>query len=371
MKEHIAELLPFYALEVLTEAEEAQVQAVMAASPEIQAELDALSFTVAALAYHPIPLTPSPQLKQNLFARINSDSVDRPVVFPSTQPVRPAVAQRGKLWQRLFRQPLGPVLAGLSAIIIVLVGLWASWLQWEVTRLQGALLALQNDAAPLRAENETLERELAGQHEMLATIDDQVALLRQENDKLKAQLASQSQQLAAISNQLSQLPAAQQLLVSFAQNLSAQEDSLAALTAETAALRHQNVVLARELLAQRTVMAHVTSPDVQAMALTGTEAFPQAHGQLFANPADETAALVVYGLSPLQPGLVYKFWLVTGDQLQEAGIIEVDMEGLGMLVVTSKTAIGSYDGMGVSIEPVSAINQPPANDMIMIGNLSS
>ena len=371
MKEHNEAILPFYALGVLTEAEEAQVQAAMAASPKIQSELDALSFTAAALAYHPTPLTPSPQLKQTLFARINGDSVDRSGTLHSPQPARPAVAQRGKLWQRLFRQPLGPVLAGLSAIIIVLVGLWAGWLQWEVTRLQGAFMALQNDTAPLRAENATRQRELAGQQEMLATIDDQVAVLRQENDKLKAQLASQSQQLAAIGDQLSQLPAVQQLLVNFAQNLSTQEDNLTALTTEIAALRHQNVVLARELLAQRTVMAHATSPDVQAMALTGTEAFPQAHGQLFANPAGETAALIVYGLPPLQSGLVYKFWLVTGDQLQEAGTIEVDAEGLGMLVVTSKTAIGSYDKMGISIEPVSATDQPPENDMIMIGNLSS
>ena len=117
-------------------------------------------------------------------------------------------------------------------------------------------------------------------------------------------------------------------------------------------------------------MAHATSPNVQTMAIDGTEALPGAHGQLIANPSNETAALIVSGLPPLQPGLVYKFWLVRGEELQEAGVVEVDADGLGILVVNSDTAIGAYDRMGVSIEPAAGGPQP-TNQMIMLGNFSS
>lgn len=373
MKDNIQELLPFYALGVLTEAEEAELQAAIAANAPVRTKLDRLNYAVNALAYCPSPIMPSPQLKQTLLARINSKPVDQPVVLPSTQSARPAVAYRWRnFWQQLFRQPLRPVLVGLSVIIIVLAGLWASWLQVEMTRLRGALTAEQKDLASLRTENKALQGQLASQYEQLVgQLDNQVTVQDRENERLNAELAGQNQQLAAMSNEIVELPAVEQVLIDLAQNQAVQENNLAALTAEIAALRNQNVVLAREILAQRTVMAQATSPDVRVMALTGTDAFPQAHGQLFANPFDETAALVVYGLPPLQPGLAYKFWLVAGDQPQEAGIIQVDADGLGMLVVTTPAAIGTYNGMGVSIEPVSATNQPPENDMIMVGNFSS
>jgi hypothetical protein len=369
MKENFKELLPFYVLGVLTEAEEAELAATIATNAPVQTELEALHYVVAALAYYPSPITPPPQLKQALFARISSEPLDRAAALSSTQPVRPAPAQRWRnFWQQLFRQPLVPVLAGLSLIIILLAGLWISFLQRQTMQLQGALVAVQDELASLRAENEALQGGLASQYEQLA---DQVAVQAQENERLKAELDNQSQQLAALSDELVEFPAAKQVLINLAQNQAVQENNLAALSTEIAALRNQNVVLAREILAQRTVMAHATSPDVRVMALSGTDALPEAHGQLFANPFDETAALVVYGLPPLQPGLVYKFWLVAGDQPQEAGVIQVDADGLGMLVVTSAAAIGTYNGMGVSIEPASNTNQPPENDMIMVGNFSS
>ena len=367
--EEFEELLPFYALGVLTEAEEAELQAAIAANASAQTTLAVLNYAVDALPYSPNPMPPSPQLKQQLLARIGNETVDQPVAPTSTQAARPVAAhQKNNFWRQLFRQPLVPLLAGLSIIIIVVASFWVNSLQREVIRLQGAVRALQNDATSLKSTNEALQGDSTNQGETLTTIDSQLSSLRQENDKLKAQLASHDEQLTTIANDL---PVMQQVLATFEQNQSTQQNNLAALATQLRELSNQNVALARALLAQRTVMAEAISPNVQVMALTGTDALPEAVGQLFANPADKTAALVVYGLPALEPGKVYKFWLVTGDQPQEAGNIQVDANGLGMLVITAPEAIETYDGMGISIEPASATNQPPENDMIMVGNLSS
>jgi hypothetical protein len=80
--------------------------------------------------------------------------------------------------------------------------------------------------------------------------------------------------------------------------------------------------------------------------------------------------LIVSGLQPLEPGLVYQFWLVQGGQLRRAGEFTVDESGLGLLQVTTETPVGAYEAMGISIEPADSADQPP-NEMIMLGNFSS
>ena len=389
MKEKIEELLPFHALEVLSDSEEVETRSYIAETPEAQTELTELSRAVSALVYSPTPITPPPQLKQALMSRVQADSSVQPVSV--TQPEAGFSQWWRNLGHQLTGNPLVPALAGLSVAIAILAGVWVNGQNKEITQLRQSLTAmndkiipLQEELLPLREENAALKQELesqrdqlAAQLEAMATVNNQVALLQEENQLLTNELATQSEQnerlasqLAAIGTEVAEIPDETILLTTLTKDLSAQEEKLIALNEEVAQLRRENAVLVRELLSQRTVMVHATSPDVQAMAIDGTEALPGAHGQLMANPANETAALIVSGLPPLQPGLVYKFWLVQGEQLQEAGVIDVDTEGLGILVVTSDTAIGSYDGMGVSIEPIAGSPQP-SNEMIMVGNFSS
>lgn len=378
MSDSIKELLPFYALGVLNEQEEAAVASYLANNPHLQAELSETKQTISALAYAPQPLRPTPQLRKKVMDRIRADSRTNPAASAGEESNLSRSLKN--IWSHFGSGAMTPVLVGLSLFIAVLAGIWVYVLQNEVSRLQARvdmLIPLQVELNSLQEENQTLRQEITTQRgelisfvDTLSTLDNQVTELQTENSLLDQELGKQDQLLGIMQEQLNQKPDEESILTNLAQELSTQSETLAALNTEFAQLKAENAALRSELQAQRTVMVHATSPGVQAMGLDGTEAFPNAHGQLIANPTNETAALVVTGLPPLQPGFVYKFWLVQNNSLKEAGIIEVDSEGLGILVVTSDTAIGLYDAMGISIEPVNAGQQSP-NDMIMTGTFSS
>ena len=116
-------------------------------------------------------------------------------------------------------------------------------------------------------------------------------------------------------------------------------------------------------------MAQLTTPNTQVMLISGTEALPNAHGHLVANPDQESALLVVAGLPELQPGLEYHFWLVQDGSPTRIGALDVDQEGVGLLIVAAEQQIGTYEGMGVSIEPAASSGEP-TNEMIMLGQFS-
>jgi hypothetical protein len=281
-----------------------------------------------------------------------------------------------------------PALAGLSLLLALLAGSWAVLLNGQMSQLQQQNLALgrelsqQNETLaalleqmePLQQENMALKNEVGAQRAALAELDQAVEPLQAENSALKQELAAQAEQIAALDQTVSQ-PSGEptisaETVAALQEDLAAQREQLAALDNQVAQLQVVNANLGRELVTQRAVMAEVTSPDVQAMKLAGTETIPQAHGQLIANPGEDSAVLIVSGLPPLQPGLVYQFWLVQSGQLRRAGEFAVDESGLGLLQVTTDTAIGSYEAMGISVEPVNS-NGDSSNEMIMLGNLSS
>lgn len=282
-----------------------------------------------------------------------------------------------------------PVLAGLSLLVALFAGGWAMLLNSQMTQLQQQNLALgqqftqQNEAVaalseqltPLQAENSQLKSDLASQNEALTALNKAVTPLQTENTSLKQELAEQAEQLASLQSQMVTQPQPEnavstEMVAALEAELAVQKEQLAALNGQVAQLQAVNNNLGQELSTQRAVMAEVTSPDVQAMKILGTETIPQAHGQLIANPGEEKAVLIVSGLQPLEPGLIYQFWLVQNGQLRRAGEFTVDDSGLGLLQVTTETAISSYDAMGISIEPANSADQPP-NEMIMLGNFSS
>jgi anti-sigma-K factor RskA len=141
------------------------------------------------------------------------------------------------------------------------------------------------------------------------------------------------------------------------------------LNGEVARLRAETAALQRELLTQREVIAAISMPGVQAMSIAGTEHQPAAHGQLLADPQSESAVLVVGGLAPLPEGRVYQFWLIRGDLPTSAGVFDVDDRGRAVLEVESTGSLGSYDAMGVSIEPAGGSPQP-TGDIVMLSSLS-
>ena len=107
--------------------------------------------------------------------------------------------------------------------------------------------------------------------------------------------------------------------------------------------------------------------DVITVSLKSTEDENRALGQLIANPNDKSAVVVISGLPPLEPGKTYQVWLI-GDAPVSAGLLTVDENGQSVLIVTSTESIGSFNSIGISVEPEGGSEQP-TGDIVVLSKL--
>ena len=114
-------------------------------------------------------------------------------------------------------------------------------------------------------------------------------------------------------------------------------------------------------------LPQATPPTTITVSLKGTKAEPQAQGQLIADPGSQSAVLVVTGLPPLQPGKTYQVWLIANAPVS-AGLLTVDANGQGVLIITSKESIGSFKSLGISVEPQGGSPQP-TGDIVVLSDL--
>ena len=105
--------------------------------------------------------------------------------------------------------------------------------------------------------------------------------------------------------------------------------------------------------------------NVVTVSLKGTEAQPGAQGQLIADPKEQSAVLVITGLPPLEPGRTYQVWLIEGGVPVSAGLLTVDETGQGVFVVDSDQAIGSFNALGISVEPEGGSEQPTGEIVVL------
>jgi anti-sigma-K factor RskA len=103
--------------------------------------------------------------------------------------------------------------------------------------------------------------------------------------------------------------------------------------------------------------------DVITVSLKSTGEQPRPLGQLIADPDDKSAVVVISGLPPLEPGQTYQVWLI-GDAPVSAGLLTVDENGQSVLIITSEEAIGSFNSLGISIEPEGGSIEP--SDQIVV-----
>ena len=254
----IEELLPFYALDALTDEERELVENYLTQHPEARQQLEAMSDTVSALPLGVSSVEPSPRIKEALMRRVVADERARPSA--QSQPSR-----RERRFESLFR------ILSLGAAAIALI--------WVVV------------------------------------LNSQVVRLRSEIAKLNSALAEQSNTLNQIIQKLPQTTPSTTITVS----------------------------------------------------LRGTKVEPQAQGQLIADPASQSAVLVVTGLPPLQPGKTYQVWLIANAPVS-AGLLTVDANGQGVLIITSKESIGSFKSLGISVEPKGGSPQP-TGDIVVLSDL--
>jgi len=146
------------------------------------------------------------------------------------------------------------------------------------------------------------------------------------------------------------------------------------LNIQVARLRNEIASLNDDLAAQSNTLNQViqrlpqeNSSETITVSLKGTNAQPQAQGQLIANPASQSAVLVVTGLPPLEPDKTYQVWLIA-DAPISAGLLTVDANGQGVLIITSTESIGSFKSLGISVEPKGGSLQP-TGDIVVLSDL--
>lgn len=293
------ELFPFYALDALTPAERAEVEAYTAADPEAKARLDALMNTTDKLPYDIEPIAPSPEVKANLMARIQADKQAQTAVTPgparaTAKSVSGGERLRARLrgwYGRLRTHPALPALAGVCLLLAVFA------LGWGVR---------------------------------------------------------QSRQQAALQTQITDL-----------------STEVTALRGEKDALQIQNAALRQQIENQEQRLAAYQQPGTITLAIgDATGSHPEATGTLTIDTATETAVFVAENLAQLDETQVYQLWLIRGETPVSAGLFNVDETGRGVLV--DVTAVpGSFEAIGLTIEPAGGSPSPTLDQLILLGAMSS
>jgi anti-sigma-K factor RskA len=263
LRQHIEELLPFYALDALTDEERELVEKYLAEHPEARQQVEEMGKAASALPHGVSPVEPSPRARQALMARVTADAEAR---ARSSAEASREPARRVNPFENFFRT------ISFAAVAIAIV--WAIFLNMQVARLQNEVSSL--------------------------------------NERLVAQSESIDQIIA-------NLPQTDQA-------------------------------------------------DVITVSLKGTQVQPQAQGQLIVDPESQSAVLVISGLPKLEPGKTYQVWLIDGGAPVSAGLLSVDENGQGVFIVNSDESIGSFNSLGISVEPDGGSTQP-TGDIVVLSDL--
>ncbi|RPJ23642.1 MAG: anti-sigma factor, partial [Chloroflexi bacterium] len=143
---------------------------------------------------------------------------------------------------------------------------------------------------------------------------------------------------------------------------------VARLRSEMSALNDRLAAQSESLDKIITNMPQTNPSNVITVSLKGTEVQPQAQGQLIADPNSQSAVLVMAGLPQLQAGETYQVWLIDGGAPVSAGLLTVNEDGQGVFIVTSREAIGSFNSLGISVEPEGGSSQP-TGDIVVLSDL--
>jgi anti-sigma-K factor RskA len=319
--EHTESQLEAYALGALDLDERAQVEALLAASPEGQEELRLLREVTALLPYAAAPATPPDRVRQRLMARIASSARPAAVPFGDASgsseadaqrlPVRPALGPAPRLRSRWF----APAVAVAATLMLALAGL---------------TLALGSSVARLDATNRELVAALAGLQGSLA--DTQA-----RQDELAGQVAEGQRQIEQLGAELA-----------------AGEERLAQLRAELAQDEY--------------VISFVSAPGVATRQLTAAQTGLSAQGEMYMYPGNASAVVLFSGLPALAPGEVYQFWLADGQGQVGAATFIVDGSGIGHIVVVAPREVNAFSQVMVTVEPEGG-SSTPSDEVVLEGSL--
>ncbi len=166
--------------------------------------------------------------------------------------------------------------------------------------------------------------------------------------------ASQSRQQAGLQTQITDL---------FAE--------VVALRREKEVLQTQNAALRQQIENQGSLLATYRQPGSITLAIGDASGrHPEAIGTLTIDPQTETAVFTADNLTPLGASQVYQLWLIRGDTPISAGLFSVDETGYGVLAVATAVP-GTFDAIGLTIEPAGGSQTPTLDQLILLGTVSS
>ncbi|GAA1525491.1 anti-sigma-K factor RskA [Agromyces terreus] len=150
------DLAPAYALDALDEFERARFERALAASPELQAEVDSFRAIASGFGEAVEPVAPPASLKAGLFDRLDAAPQERPAESERADASKPASpAPVADLGERRSRRRLAVVLSSAAAAVVLLavVVVGANWFGpngWGAQREMTALAAA-SDAQQITA----------------------------------------------------------------------------------------------------------------------------------------------------------------------------------------------------------------------------
>lgn len=363
--DHVEAWLGLYVLGGLTEEENTAVEALLATRPDLQEQVEELSTAVAYLPYMAEPVQPSPQMEADLMARVEANAqarfgvgeatsfAPRASTAPASAPPPPSrEAETPSLWSRFWALWQQPALAGLAVGTAVVLLLWVGLLTQQVNGTTQELARLQTEVTAVRDAN----NELATSNAALATSNQE--LVNQNSDMLA--------ELATLTSENS---TAQATIARLRDELSDTQQIRQQAETELVNLQTAYEQLQETTAVQQQVADLLFAPQTYNVSLPGTEAQPEATGQLIVNPNQAEALLLVSGLPPLPAGQVYQVLLIYDTGHDTADTFQVDTQGESVLLVRSERPLSDFTAVGVSIEPEGGSPQRTGEIMIL-GELS-
>lgn len=94
------------------------------------------------------------------------------------------------------------------------------------------------------------------------------------------------------------------------------------------------------------------------VALTGSEAVPEARGIIYISSDGRNGTLVVDGLPALGEEQQYQLWLILDGQRDSGAVFSVDLDGYRGQQIEAPRPLRDYDAFGVTIEPAGGSPGP-------------
>jgi anti-sigma-K factor RskA len=109
---------------------------------------------------------------------------------------------------------------------------------------------------------------------------------------------------------------------------------------------------------------------MRAIALSNTDAAPQASGFVVIGADGRNGALVVDKLPPLGPDQAYQLWLIRDEQHTSGALFTVDESGYGGVRILAPDSLLDYSAARITIEPAEG-SSLPTGEPLMEGSLQN